>query len=185
MKLAFAIVTLAALLYVLPASAETVYYTLSVVNVEGAGDLSWTIANDGFIGPPDPIFDSQRNCISGCNPGTFTSFVAVSEPSQGEGCQITSVWLQPSYGTVTFFSPLCQGKYDAMVAGDVPQPGQFGTWSFQGTNPDGTQDFVSLTVSDPPSDPVGTPEPGTWGLLLGGLALLLGQFLKRGCYRNA
>lgn len=161
-----------ALLFVLPAQADTlVDYALSVTNApENIGNVSWTIQTDGFVEPVPPMtFNSQNQCTD-CDSNFFTSFVAESSPSNGGGCGITGVWLVPDYAPVTVFSPLCDGLYDSLTAGGLPDPGILGTWSWQGTNPDGTQNFVTLTITDPPG---AVPEPSEISLLLfGALALI-------------
>jgi hypothetical protein len=162
---------LGAMLYVVPASADQlINYTLSVENIPGIGDLSWTIQTDGFIQPIVLGLLPGDNCqtdLFTC--GDHTSFVAVSEPTEGN-CQISSVWLNPDYSMETYFSPFCDGKYEALYAGAMPEPGILGTWSFEGTNRDGGQTLATWTISEPPG--AAAPEPGTWGLLGLGLALL-------------
>src|SRR5579862_1159008 len=130
---------------------ELVDYTLTVTNAPGdIGNVSWTIQTDGFIEPVPPMtFNSEGQCTD-CQSNYFTSFVSESSPSNGDGCGITQVFLAPNYSTTTFFSPLCLGAYDALTAGVLPEPGELGTWSWQGTNPDETQNYVTLTVTDPP-----------------------------------
>jgi hypothetical protein len=168
MKLIGGLVLAALLLAVIPAHADQVDYTLSVQNAPGGiGDFSWTIQTDGFIQPlPAAIYDSNHNCLN-CDSNFFTSFVTVSAPSNGEGCGISKLFLVPDYGLTTFFSPLCDGLYDSTTAGALPDPGVLGTWSWQGTNPDDSQNYVTLTITDPPGTTV--PEPQTWAMLFFGL----------------
>jgi len=166
MRIALAIAALALSLVVIPARADTVSlvdYSLSVVNAPGVGDFSWTVETEGFIPAPATPFTYDY---------LFTAFKAESGPSKGGGCGISGVWLIPGYGTTTLFTPLCDGLYGSTVAGGVPEPGVLGTFSWQGADPDGSANFVTLTISDPMSDPVSTPEPSTWVLLACGLGLM-------------
>jgi hypothetical protein len=182
MKL-IASVLLAALLFALPARADQIIdYTETVVNA-GIGDFSWTIANDGFIPdiPPPSTYDSQGDCVANCNPSFFHDFVSVSAPSNGGGCGITGVYLYPDYGPapVTVFSPLCDGMYDAFEGGGLPDVGTLGTWSWTGTKPDGTLDYVTLTISD-----ASVPEPSSLALLALGLSVFIPLKLRRLRYRD-
>jgi hypothetical protein len=161
---------LAALLYALPASANTVDYSLSVQNMPGIGDFSWEIQHNGFIFDTPATFDDLGNCTN-CDRYNFNSFASLSAPSQGGGCGISGVFLDPEYAPQTFFSPLCDGKYDSYLGGAFPAPGTLGTWNWQWDNGDGTQNFETLTITDPPG---AVPEPGEWGLLLCGLLGLVG-----------
>jgi len=153
--------------------AETVDYSLSVVNAPGGiGDFSWTIETQGFIQPvPLPVYDPNGNCLN-CDTNFFDSFLSVSAPSNGGGCGISRLFLAPDQGLITFFSPLCDGLYDSTVAGGLPDAGVVGTWTWQGTNPDDTQNFVTLTISDPPASPAAAPEPSTLALALCGCVFL-------------
>lgn len=175
MKRLLVLALFAAALCVLPVRADQIIdYTETVVNAPGEiGNFSWTIAHDGFIQPPpDPTYDAQGDCI-GCDADLFTSFASVSPPSNGGGCQITGVWLEPDFGPtpVTEFSPLCAGMYDAFSGGELPEVGVTGTWEWTWENPDDTTNYITLTIDDPPGDPASVPEPGTWKLLLCGLGL--------------
>lgn len=153
--------------------ADTVDYSFSVVNAPGGiGDFSWTIETQAFIQPvPAAIFDSNGNCLN-CDSNYFDSFLAVSAPSDGEGCGITKLFLAPNYGLTTFFSPLCDGLFDSTTAGALPDPGLLGTWTWQGTNPDDTQNLVTLTITDPPGAPSAVPEPSSIALTLCGCIFL-------------
>ena len=171
MKPALVLAALTALLFVISARADIVY-TLSVVDAPGGiGDFSWSLDTPDFIVTPPPMkFDSQENCIANCNPGIYDSFTSTSAPSNGDGCAIPKVWLEPDYAPVTFFAPLCDGLYDAFSGGAFPEPGpsSLGTASWEWQNYDGTDTIETLTVTDPP---VSTPESSTWKLLLCGMGL--------------
>lgn len=149
--------------------AETVDYSLTVQNAPGGiGDFSWTVASDGFIQPPPPpILDAQGNCTN-CDANLFTPVMS-SPPSNGNGCQITGVWLYPDFGPAPFteFSPLCDGLYSGFSGGVLPDVGTLGSWQWNWTNPDNSINHIALTISDP----VSTPEPRTLELLGCGLGI--------------
>lgn len=197
-------ILVATTLFALPAHADQLIdYTLTVDN-SAIGDFSWTIQTDGFI---VPFFECIAYCdvsnhrviVSECTEdcgvdyNLFTSLIAVLEPSNGAGCQITGAWLYSfNYGgqpATAFSSPFCDGENGAIVECGIPTggygtagspPGVTGTWSWQVQNPnvilnpDGTEDFteseVTLTISDA-SSPRNSrvPEPSTWALLGFGL----------------
>lgn len=148
--------------------ADQVDYTFSVVNAPGGiGDFSWEIATTGFIEPP-PVPAYVDGTCTNCDANYFDSFLALSAPSNGDGCGITKLFLAPGYALTTFFAPLCDGLYDSFTGGGLPDPGVLGTWNWQGTNPDGTENFETLTITDPPG-PVATPEPSALSLACFGL----------------
>ena len=151
--------------------ATTVDYNLSVINAPGGiGSFSWEIQTQGFVVETPPIFDSQGDCLN-CSRYNFTP-IASSAPSNGQGCGISGVFMEPDYAITTFFSPLCDGLYDSTSAGDLPDPpDQLGTFSQQWVNQDGSINYVSLTITDP-AGPVNTPEPSTLLLFTAGLAWL-------------
>ncbi len=155
----------------LTAGATTVDYTLSVQNAPGGiGDFSWEIQTDGFVLDTPPIFDSEGDCLN-CSRYNFTP-IASSAPSNGQGCGISGVFMDPEYAITTFFSPLCDGLYDSTSAGDLPNPpDQFGKFTQQWTNLDNTLNTVTLTISDPPAN-AAVPEPSVWQLLLCGFGLI-------------
>jgi hypothetical protein len=179
MKLVLAVAVLA-LLFAIPAYADTISYSLSAHNYEPIGDFSWTVVSDGFILlPPLPIYDDSNydetgifTCIANCdpNPGYFSP-IQSSAPSMGEDCTISRVFIEPNLSPGTWFTPLCDGLYDAAFGGGIPEPGITGSWTWLGDNTDGTQASTTLTITDLPG-PVSTPEPRTWGLLLSGLAFV-------------
>ncbi len=154
----------------LTAGATTVDYSLSVINAPGGiGSFSWEIQTNGFIVETPPLFDSQGDCLN-CSRYNFTP-IASAAPSNGQGCGISSVFMEPDYAITTYFSPLCDGLYDSTTAGNLPDPpGQFGTFTQTWMNPDNTLNTVTLAISDPPAN-AAVPEPTSWQLLLFGLGL--------------
>lgn len=184
------------LLLTLPLHADEVDYTLTVVNAPGIGDFSWEIQADGFIqAPPSPVYQCMEycnetsehwvhQCVEYCDAAAdtnnfFTSFVAMSEPSNGGGCSISAVYLAPNYSLDTYFSPLCDSLFDGNTSGVLPDPGTYGTWTWDGTNPDNTQNVVTLAIADPPGATVPEPETSTM-LWIGLIGLALMKFAPRG-----
>ena len=152
------------LLCVLPAKADTAHitYEFSIDNAPGGiGDFSWEVTTLGLL----PLGDT-----------TFTNFNQVSPPSAGGGCQISSVLLEGENGGIsmtTFFAPLCGGLFDSETSGFAVNPGQLGSYSFSGTNPDNSHNSATFRVFQS-NLPVTTPEPNTFAFLAIGLLLVVG-----------
>lgn len=155
----------------LTAGATTVDYSLSVINAPGGiGSFSWEIQTNGFIVETPPLFDSQGDCLN-CNRYNFTPIVS-SAPSNGQGCGISGIFMEPDYAITTYFSPLCDGLYDSTTAGNLPDPpDQFGTFTQTWMNPDNTLNTVTLAISDPPAN-AAVPEPDSLWLVAFGMMLL-------------
>lgn len=144
-------------------------YTETVTNAPGGiGDFSWTVQTDRFIQPPPTPVYVNHQCIN-CDANLFTPIESVA-PSNGDGCQITGVWMFPDFGPAptTEFSPSCDG-FTAFSGGVLPDVGTLGTWNWQWENPDNSTNYITLSITDPPAVP--TPEPRTLELLACGLGI--------------
>ena len=159
-----------ALLFVLfvltiPTKADNITYDFTLVNAPLVGSFNWEITVPSVLTIP--------SVASQTTPFIFTSFNADTAPVNGGGCQIGSVeLLSESFGGLgitTFFSPLCQGKFDSTTAGlTVTQPDGLGIYTFSGTGADGKQ-YTDVLVISKSQLPLTVPEPPTFGLLVAGL----------------
>lgn len=175
--------------------ADNVSYTLvevfSAPNY-GIGDFSWTVTLPGFL-PELP--DGEIGGPYGGGYGTvdFGHFNAVTNPTNGGGCQITNVFMSgnldyslgylsgDTYLMDAFFSPLCDGRYDSTIIGvEVPHD-TYGTWTLTGEYDYdyGTPNYemavgtyvTTFSIVDT-NLPITTPESPTLGLLAFGLFVL-------------
>jgi hypothetical protein len=179
MKLIWALLLGAMLLFALPASADQIDYTYTY-NDAGIGTFSWTVETDGFIQPVPNyedgyhIYDANNFCI---NCGVTYRFVpgVSSAPTDGDGCQVAGVEIAPDFDIYTYFSPFCGpgsglGEYETK-GGAMPDVGELGTFPWQWTDANdgnGPYSYGTLTISDASA----VPEPGSLALLIVGIGLL-------------
>lgn len=165
-----ALLVIALLFVASVASADNVSFTFDIINAPGGiGDMSWTIVAPGL----NQSLDTE-------------SWYAASNPSNGGGCAISRIFLEAqgngAYSLNTFFTPLCDGKYDSLTAGVdftyLSGGAQYGTVNWWGTSPDGTINYETLTIL-PTNLAVTSPEPSTLALLLVALACIAWPLLRR------